>query len=120
MDLKYYICIKNSRDSYAGQLKVYLANLLISSESIQSNSKKGFKTQQITFAISLLPPSTKVNIQMQTLLCFQIKVSILSNVYISKVSAGTKDEMPLYLGTVLNFSKYRDDELRQSLFILGI
>lgn len=40
--------------------------------------------------------------------------------YLSKVSAGTKDEMLLHLGTVLNISKYQDDELKRSLFILGI
>lgn len=39
MDLK-YIYIKNSRESYAGQLKVFLENLLTSSESIQSQKKK--------------------------------------------------------------------------------
>lgn len=65
MDLKYYIYIKNSRESNAGQLKVFLANLLPSHGSIQLSPPKGFKTLLMTFAISLSPSPTEAHTGMQ-------------------------------------------------------
>jgi len=72
MDLKYYAYIKNSRESYAGQLKVFLANLLTSSESIQ-NPTKASKPSKSRLLSVFSPHPPKQTYKRRALLSFQVK-----------------------------------------------
>lgn len=91
MDLKYYSYIENSRESYAGQLKVFLATLLTSSESIQSKSKKKKKlpnpADNICHQSSLIRQSKHTNAEHCSV--FELKPQFFL-VCVTRVSAGTR------------------------------
>lgn len=65
MELKYYIYIKNSRESDAGQLKVSLANLFTFPWIHPAKPTKRFQSLLMTFAISVFPSPTEANTGMQ-------------------------------------------------------